>query len=221
MKGAVQNFNLAWSISFQLWNSTALTLCMCLCFKVQTLCCHKKGFCWSLVELALRPLQCRDSRANSRHRYSLILCLLKQIPACCTWLGKRSAPTWEGSAVVLPIHHKATQPYHFFFPPKSSWSSLSLLGRLTCFLPARGLWLCWRSGGTTVGFQWKLLLLSLQYLQGREGTQVIWTEQTAEDASYCYTFWGFLPLFILGYKLFFKCRGKTHSDQKNATWVVK
>ncbi|KFP68741.1 hypothetical protein N322_10663, partial [Cariama cristata] len=55
---------------------------------------------------------------------------------------------------------------------------------------------CCRSGGATVSFQWKLLLISLQYLQGREGTLLIWTEQAAEDASYCYTFRGGLSSFL-------------------------
>ncbi|KFO09753.1 hypothetical protein N312_13310, partial [Balearica regulorum gibbericeps] len=70
--------------------------------------------------------------------------------------------------------------------------------------------LCCRNGGATVSFQWKLLLISLQYLQGREGTLLIWTEQAAEDTSYCCTFRGSLPIFNSHYKLLFKCKAKTH-----------
>lgn len=36
------------------------------------------------------------------------------------------------------------------------------------------------------------------------------TEEAAEDASYCYTFRGSLPIFILHYELLFKCKAKTH-----------
>ncbi|KFQ21718.1 hypothetical protein N332_07937, partial [Mesitornis unicolor] len=70
--------------------------------------------------------------------------------------------------------------------------------------------LCCRIGGATVGFHWKLLLISLQYLQGREETLLIWTGQAAEDASSCYTFRGPLPIFNLHCKLLFKCKAKTH-----------
>lgn len=69
---------------------------------------------------------------------------------------------------------------------------------------------CCRRGGAAVSFQWKLLLISLQYLQGRQGTLVSRTEEAAEDASYCYTFRGSLPIFILHYELLFKCKAKTH-----------
>ncbi|KFZ66860.1 hypothetical protein N338_10867, partial [Podiceps cristatus] len=66
-----------------------------------------------------------------------------------------------------------------------------------------------RSGGATVGFQWKLLLISLQYLQGREGTLWIWTEGAAEDASHCCTFRGCFSIFNLHYELLFTCKATT------------
>ncbi|KFR07034.1 hypothetical protein Y956_04900, partial [Nipponia nippon] len=62
------------------------------------------------------------------------------------------------------------------------------------------------SGGARVSFQWKLPLISLQHLQGREGTLLVRTEQAAEDASHCCTFRGSLPIFNLHYKLLFKCK---------------
>ncbi|KFO84196.1 hypothetical protein N320_11627, partial [Buceros rhinoceros silvestris] len=70
--------------------------------------------------------------------------------------------------------------------------------------------LCCSSGGATVGFPWKLLLMSLQYLQGREGTLLIWTEQAAADASYCYSFKGSVPIGNLHYQLSAKCKAETH-----------
>ncbi|KFV11065.1 hypothetical protein N340_02882, partial [Tauraco erythrolophus] len=69
---------------------------------------------------------------------------------------------------------------------------------------------CCRSEGAPVSFQWKLPLISLRYLQGREGTLLVWTEQAAEDASYCCTFRGSLPIFNLHYKLLFKWKAETH-----------
>ncbi|KFO54436.1 hypothetical protein N302_04696, partial [Corvus brachyrhynchos] len=69
---------------------------------------------------------------------------------------------------------------------------------------------CCRSGGAPVSFQWKLLLISLQYLQGRQGTLSTWTQQTAEDASSCYTCRGFVLIFNLQDKLLFKCKPKSH-----------
>ncbi|KFV83836.1 hypothetical protein N308_00360, partial [Struthio camelus australis] len=72
--------------------------------------------------------------------------------------------------------------------------------------------LCCRRGEATVSFQWKLLSIGLQYLQERQRTLLTWTEQAAEDASYCCTFRGSLPIFNLRYRLLFKkcCKAKTH-----------
>ncbi|KFR17353.1 hypothetical protein N306_14679, partial [Opisthocomus hoazin] len=61
-----------------------------------------------------------------------------------------------------------------------------------------------------LSFQGKLLLISLQYLQGREGTPWTGTERAAEDATYCCTFRGSLPILNSDYKLLFKRKAKTH-----------
>lgn len=65
-----------------------------------------------------------------------------------------------------------------------------------------------------MGFQWKLLLISLQYLQGGQGTLLMWTQQTAEDAPHCYTFGDFVLSFNLQDKLLFKCKPKKPTQTK-------
>lgn len=84
-------------------------------------------------------------------------------------------------AVVLPIHPGEPDPTTQLHRPTQLTPSLLFYLKLTpswsprwadCFLLARSPRVRCRRGGAAVGFQWKLLLISLQYLQGRQGNTV-------------------------------------------------